>query len=667
LLLLFIGSRLFSQVAAPDLRCLEVINANGDVKLSWIPPADPNHAFSSYDIWYSNLASGPFSNVGAVGAITATTFVHTNTVSTVQSVYYFIVSRYGSSGVSSSIPSDTLHSIFLNIHKYSIAECLTLDYNPIHQPNRPGTDNNYKIIKEYPLGTWSNFFLTTNTLCYDTINVCKAKMNYQVIVKDNSGVCFSASNINGGEYTNTKSPNRPYVDSVSVLPNGNVILGWEVPYDKDINQYEIQYRTPTGSNVALDVVNGRNTTSYLYQTTSANSNSVGLFVQSVDSCGAQSTVNYDVRTIYLSTKYNSCAYQTELNWNEYVWSPGNETLEYRIYYTVAGGQFKLLATTTTTTYTHNKTKPGELVGYFVRVINRAKTITSSSNRNFFFSSQVEAASFVYMQSASVIDKNSVQLKLYIDTVAASVGINIYRSEDSAHFTMIGFIPYIGRHFYSYLDNTAETTKKSYWYKTMVRDSCSNERTPGNVSKTMLLRVQEDKEKIFTKHLNWSKYEGFAAGVSGYNIYRIINDVSNSTPFASTDAQTTSYQDELENESTNGARIDYYVEAIESFGNPYGIKGSSNSNLGSVYMEGRLFVPTAFAPEGINKLWLPITYFVDKSDYHVSIFNRWGKKIFETSDDKQAWDGADCPADVYVYLISYKNARGEYLDTKGTVM
>ena len=74
-----------------------------------------------------------------------------------------------------------------------------------------------------------------------------------------------------------------------------------------------------------------------------------------------------------------------------------------------------------------------------------------------------------------------------------------------------------------------------------------------------------------------------------------------------------------------------------------------------------------APNGKNKIWLPITHFIDKADYNVSIFNRWGTKLFETNDATKGWDGKNALPDVYVYLINYKNSRGEYQQLKGTLI
>jgi len=78
----------------------------------------------------------------------------------------------------------------------------------------------------------------------------------------------------------------------------------------------------------------------------------------------------------------------------------------------------------------------------------------------------------------------------------------------------------------------------------------------------------------------------------------------------------------------------------------------------------VFVPNAFAPKGINNLWLPISQYVEKTDYLVRVFNRWGDKVFETTSDKEGWTGDAATDDVYVYIVEYKNARGEFVQLKG---
>jgi len=82
---------------------------------------------------------------------------------------------------------------------------------------------------------------------------------------------------------------------------------------------------------------------------------------------------------------------------------------------------------------------------------------------------------------------------------------------------------------------------------------------------------------------------------------------------------------------------------------------------SVYVslcDGTMFLPTAFSPngDGVNEVFKPITS--DPTvEFHMMIFNRWGKQIFETYDIQQGWDGTEngeeAPVGGYVYRVNYQ--------------
>ncbi|MBL7919482.1 MAG: gliding motility-associated C-terminal domain-containing protein [Bacteroidia bacterium] len=655
---------LLAQVGPPSLRCLQVLQ-NGDVTLTWLQPSDPGNIFDSYDIYYSTTAlAGSFNIIGTVNAINTTTFTHIGANANTGKVYYYIRTKFNSGGNSTSAPSDTLKTIFLNLINTAGAPDVKILYNNIHQPALPTSGGSYTILREYPALTWSNFATTSATNYADTISVCQASLNYQVTLTDNSG-CTSASNIQGGLFNDNKNPNQPFVDSISVLPNGNTALAWHIPHDPDICKYII-VKNIGGINTAIDSVIGKNNTIYTFTTTEANFNPVMLYIYAVDCCNNPGNFDIQPKTMFLNAEYDMCGYKTNLSWNAYTNIPKG-ILEYRIYMSVNGSPYLKVGTTTNTNFTHENVPTGKNICYFVRVVNVPQNITASSNRACFFSKQVNAASFVYMKKASVIDKNTAEITLYLDTAETSQGIDIYRSEDGINFNPVTFIPFNGTPNYSCIDDKITSNAMSYYYKAVVRDSCGNSRSYSNISKTILLKMNEDEDNIFTKHIDWSLYSGFAGGVSGYNIYRVINDVQSATPAASTGPLVNSYTDNLENEAPSGAKIEYLIEAVEGIGNPYSFLESSKSNTVSVYMEGKIFVPTAFAPKGKNKIWLPVTHFVDKQEYTVTVFNRWGNKVFETNDDTKGWDGGESPNDVYVYLIRYKNSRGEYKEQKGTVL
>ncbi|MBL7903217.1 MAG: gliding motility-associated C-terminal domain-containing protein [Bacteroidia bacterium] len=658
-ILLLITSQLNAQLNPPELRCLEVLN-NGQVKLTWISPQDPNNQFFAYKIYSANSATGSFSLAGTVGALATNTFVHTGDA-TGTSLYYYVNTQFGSGGTNTSANSDTLRTIFLNLIPGAVD--LKLIYNQLTQPKLPSSSSTFTIQKEYPMGTWS-LFGTSQALVYqDTISVCGDSLAYVVQLPDASG-CISISNIQRGKFFDQKPPNQPYVDSISVMPNGQTVLAWRIPRDEDINLYSILQFTQ-GINTYIDTVPGRNSTVYTYTATTATSTNIQLYVAARDSCGNISTFDDQPTTINLVAEYDVCAYKTTLYWNAYKSMPSG-VKEYWIYHAVNGIGYQKIGSTTETKFTHFNAQPGQNLCYFIRAVNNAGNITASSNRHCFFSKQVKAAAYVYIKKASVSGNHAMQLELLLDTSVASQGIELTRSEDGNNFSTLAFIPYNQTRHYSYSDTNAEVNNRAYYYKAIVRDSCGNERTLSPITRSCFLNVKQDKDLLFTQHLTWNAYQGYGGGLSGYYIYRIVNQVDNTTPIGFTDVFTTSFTDQLEDEAPEGTQIDYRVEAIEGINNPFGLREKSFSNSVPVYVEGRIFVPNAFAPEGSNKIWLPVTHFVDKNEYHVQVFDRWGHKVFETNRDDEGWDGGNNSFGIYVYLISYKNARGEYLETKGYV-
>jgi gliding motility-associated-like protein len=68
-------------------------------------------------------------------------------------------------------------------------------------------------------------------------------------------------------------------------------------------------------------------------------------------------------------------------------------------------------------------------------------------------------------------------------------------------------------------------------------------------------------------------------------------------------------------------------------------------------------PNAFTPngDGANDTFAPISQ-CNFSTYHFSIFDRWGTKVFDTTDPTEKWDGKingqDAPMDVFAWVVTY---------------
>lgn len=79
-------------------------------------------------------------------------------------------------------------------------------------------------------------------------------------------------------------------------------------------------------------------------------------------------------------------------------------------------------------------------------------------------------------------------------------------------------------------------------------------------------------------------------------------------------------------------------------------------------EPRIFVPTAFTPDGdgLNDVFKPTVS--NLTSYTIYVYNRWGQSIFTTEFIEEGWDGtfknSEVPQGVYFYRIDYKSLQAD---------
>ena len=98
---------------------------------------------------------------------------------------------------------------------------------------------------------------------------------------------------------------------------------------------------------------------------------------------------------------------------------------------------------------------------------------------------------------------------------------------------------------------------------------------------------------------------------------------------------------------------------------------STSNTANLKKSTSLFMPTAFTPDsdGINDQFGAKG--INVRDFHLEVFNRWGEKIFESTDINTHWDGtyqgSAAQQGSYVYNVTaYDMETNENISTAGTV-
>ncbi|MFK7772806.1 MAG: PKD domain-containing protein [Saprospiraceae bacterium] len=85
-----------------------------------------------------------------------------------------------------------------------------------------------------------------------------------------------------------------------------------------------------------------------------------------------------------------------------------------------------------------------------------------------------------------------------------------------------------------------------------------------------------------------------------------------------------------------------------------------------------FLPNAFTPnfDSINDEFFGKGFFVGMENFNMTIWNRWGELVFETSDPFEGWNGKklnngkDSPQGVYVVVVTYTGPRGGDVELKG---
>lgn len=657
-------------VESPNLHCVAV-QPNGDVTLTWDLQPDTANTFNSYHIFASNSLNGPYTDIDSIFNINQLTYTHVGANANNGPVYYYVQTRSGCAGMVYTTPQDTLESMYLTVTNPGNGTA-GLGWNALSTPNPGSSSAWYHIWREYPTGNWVMIDSTQSLSYVDTITVCNAWVNYRIELGDTLG-CTSVSNIDGDQFQDITVPNGVVIDTVTVT-NNQALLGWEQSTSTDVEGYII-YQFINGIWTAIDTVTGINVTNYLNTLSNAGAQVESYAVSPYDSCGNVSPFSPVHQTIHLTDYLDVCNASTILTWNSYI-NMASLLGGYNIYTSVDGGPYTLIGSTAPgdTTFTHTGLVQFSNYCYYIQAYNAPNDMTASSQIVCVFANVPQQPVFEYLKVATVAASNQVKLQAYIDVAADIIRYDVYRADNlTGPYTLIGSVPAVAAQpIVTYYDNTAHTNEQSYYYKMQAIDSCSNPSLSTNISRTIFLSAQALSD--VTNRLSWNDYETWLGTVNHYRIYRAIDGVFAPQPIANipyTAAGTNNFTDDVGTYlNSNLGQFSYYVEAYEGSGNPYAFTDTSMSNVADVQQDPHVYVPNAFTPNGLNPIFLPATGFVDLNQYNFAIFDRWGEKLFETSDRQQGWDGRYhgkfCEQAVYVWTLTFKTAQGEYIDRKGTV-
>lgn len=666
------SNSLWANVSAPQVQCVDVAS-NGDVTVTWTAPADPGNEFVEYRV-YSN-SSGSYSLVGTLNSISTTTYTEVGANANLASVSYVVTTAFNNGSVQEAIQTDTVSTIFLVLGNPANGTAI-LQWNAISNPPLTSSGNYYYIFKEYPAGNWYlSDSVPVGTVFYrDTIDVCDGFINYQVVQSSSSG-CQSGSNIEGDQFQDLLPPDEPVIYAVTVdTATGNVIIQWDTTYANDTYGYIIMENI-NGNWVFIDTLFGKYNTTYVNQNSFADYQSECYGIAAFDSCYHGTPLRPNTSpmgiphcSIHLTTQLDVCSKQITLRWNKYEnWNAG--VASYELYASENGGAYTIINNSSDTSFTHINLTSLSNYCYVVKAVSNDGR-ESLSNKVCKKVYQPALPTITYLQSASVIAPNEVEVDLKVTTNGQISAYNLYRSTDE--FTGYEFIDqkFPGSQLITYTDYNVSTSDLSYYYKIIIEDSCGNVADSTNIAETILLTTNANSTDM-TNLLQWNAYKVWDGNVKQYNIYRSINGVYGTSPIASVPATQRYYEDQIANfvGSNSNGEFCYYIEAVENT-NSYGISATSLSNESCVTQAPLVYVPNGFVVGGANPIWKPVINLVDFTTYHVQVFGRQGHMVFDSTDPYKGWDGTyrGKPAmiGVYVYQIELKDGGGNPFVVSGHV-
>lgn len=467
-------------------------------------------------------------------------------------------------------------------------------------------------------------------------------------------------------------PDIPDLRRVTVdHADDGILIQWNASDDAEIEFYSI-YRQQANAFVFIASVGG-NTLEYKHM--NGGVQNIAYSVTAIDSAGNESLFEQNIhRAVSTSVEFDPCTPSNEISWNAYEGWEGSIS-GYNIYGGPSGSGMQLIkfVSSSILSYTDKEINVGTTYDYYIETVHTSG-LTSLSAIETVSSLYPDAPEFLSVDYVSVIDASTVELQFTADVNGPIKNFRVMkRSNPGTPFTEVVTIKDASQSTQLIQDQFPTSTSS---YEFIVQSvfhptACGapivlSESNAG----TSILLDYELEDQIVT--LNWVPYHNYVEGLSGYVVQRRSGngefyDIQNLGP------GTTVWNETVES-LINGfqpGELQYKVLAVENHSGP-GDQNISISNTITVAVETNLQVPSAFTPgsNDMNFEFKPRIDFAPK-DYRMIVMDRGGRKMFETTDPGDGWDGrfhsgAFVNEGVYVYYIQFTDYTGLFKSFTGNV-
>jgi gliding motility-associated-like protein len=181
----------------------------------------------------------------------------------------------------------------------------------------------------------------------------------------------------------------------------------------------------------------------------------------------------------------------------------------------------------------------------------------------------------------------------------------------------------------------------YYFQLVTHNSC-NIKAKSRINSNIFLTLEKNSTNE-TLLLAWNKPIAWS-NADSYEIYRMKDDEQ----FMLYDAVPGNVFQKTITNTLDGFHFQYYISGISSVDSPI----LSLSNKVGASFEHVPFIPNVITPNGDNlNDYLVIEKLELYPNSQLSIYNRYGEKVFEQSNYQNTWNGEGLPSGIYYYFLN----------------
>ncbi len=451
----------------------------------------------------------------------------------------------------------------------------------------------------------------------------------------------------------------------------SVLIQWEPSEDPDIEYYHLYKMNEDRAFVRLFTFSG-GTLEYHHLTSGLEN--LTYSVTAEDSSSNESLFEDNThQAVEASVSFDPCGPSNRITWTPYLgWDEG-QIAGYRIWQSRDGGAFREAGFIIGSefSYLDRGVAINSTYRYYLEAVN-ISGLSSLSPVTEVETLYPDAPGYLTIDYVSVIDPHTIELQFSADISGEVKDFRILRRSDrAASFLPVASLPGASQSIQTYIDQVVSTSV-SYQYK------IESVYQPGGCPEPLVISESNTGNSIVLQGevrnqmitLEWNGYDSFTTGLSEYNLQQISPDGEIMEEMAT--GTTTGWSipvGSLAHGDQPGS-ISFRVQAISHPGDP-GEPGISVSNIIEIQLPSEMQVPNAITPASndINSVFKPRFDFAPE-EYRLIILDRGGRKMFETTDPGEGWNGRfngeNANEGVYVYYIQYTDYTGHFRTHTGNL-